>query len=114
MSVSPLIPPFGVMLHCAQQQWAPVCAAVTLCSTLPHPLPTHGTPHTRHYHPHDMAMTPRVVTLWYRAPELLLGATTYTGVGWGACGGLSGVHALWVGCVLVGSFGQAPSQRLEQ
>lgn len=22
--------------------------------------------------------TPRVVTLWYRAPELLLGATTYT------------------------------------
>jgi hypothetical protein len=45
------------------------------------------TSHTRHYHPHDMAMTPRVVTLWYRAPELLLGATTYTG---GLCVGRKG------------------------
>lgn len=27
---------------------------------------------------HDSRYTNRVVTLWYRAPELLLGTTTYT------------------------------------
>ena len=32
----------------------------------------------RHYHPQDQVLTPRVVTLWYRAPELLLGGDTYT------------------------------------
>lgn len=32
------------------------------------------------YYTHDRPLTNRVVTLWYRAPELLLGATNY-GVG---------------------------------
>lgn len=32
----------------------------------------------RYFKPEDAAYTPRVVTLWYRAPELLLGASRYT------------------------------------
>lgn len=32
----------------------------------------------RYFKPEDAAYTPRVVTLWYRAPELLLGASKYT------------------------------------
>ncbi|MEW5300956.1 MAG: hypothetical protein WDW36_003843 [Sanguina aurantia] len=31
----------------------------------------------RYYNSHGAAMTPRVVTLWYRAPEVLLGSDTY-------------------------------------
>lgn len=32
----------------------------------------------RYFHAHEEAYTPRVVTLWYRAPEILLGQDTYT------------------------------------
>lgn len=31
-----------------------------------------------YYHKKDLAYTNRVVTLWYRAPELLLGMTNYS------------------------------------
>ncbi|KAK9817392.1 hypothetical protein WJX74_008301 [Apatococcus lobatus] len=32
----------------------------------------------RYFHAYEKALTPRVVTLWYRAPELLLGSELYT------------------------------------
>lgn len=32
----------------------------------------------RHFHPSAGRLTPRVVTLWYRAPELLLGCSSYS------------------------------------
>lgn len=52
-----------------------------------------------HYGPnHDQPLTNRVVTLWYRAPELLLGSTDY-GVG----------IDLWsVGCLLAEMFKGVP------
>ena len=34
-------------------------------------------PHGRYFAPFAAAMTPRVVTLWYRAPEVLMGADVY-------------------------------------
>lgn len=43
-------------------------------------------------------MTPRVVTLWYRSPELLLDTTTYT----------TAVDMWSVGCVLGELLGHAP------
>ena len=47
---------------------------------------------------HNQPMTSRVVTLWYRPPELLLGATDY-GVG----------VDLWsVGCILAELFAGKP------
>lgn len=34
-------------------------------------------PPCRHFSPDSGRITPRVVTLWYRAPELLLGSDSY-------------------------------------
>jgi len=47
------------------------------------------------YHPEqDQPLTSRVVTLWYRAPELLLGATEYG----------PGIDLWSVGCILTELF----------
>jgi serine/threonine protein kinase len=57
------------------------------------------TRHTaRHFHPNMGRLTPRVVTLWYRAPELLLGGDTYGPAidCWCACGVCRVCcHVLW-------------------
>jgi serine/threonine protein kinase len=37
----------------------------------------YSTPACRHFSPDSGRITPRVVTLWYRAPELLLGSDSY-------------------------------------
>eukprot|EP00882_Tetradesmus_deserticola_P026882 GHRQ01029699.1.p1 GENE.GHRQ01029699.1~~GHRQ01029699.1.p1 ORF type:complete len:176 (+),score=32.02 GHRQ01029699.1:479-1006(+) len=42
------------------------------------PLPTSPLATRRHFHPNADRLTPRVVTLWYRAPELLLGCSSYS------------------------------------
>jgi cyclin-dependent kinase 10 len=44
----------------------------------------------RHFHPNAGRLTPRVVTLWYRAPELLLGCSSYS----------PAIDAWALGCIL--------------
>lgn len=52
----------------------------------------------RHYGDPLPPLTPRVVTLWYRAPELLLGATAYT----------PAIDVWSVGCIFAELLSRAP------